>query len=96
MSEAVKRLDWIPEVPVTQNTFFAHAPKQEDGVIDIVVDQHFTFLRMQSLQTTHILHQRPLPGYLHCQKEHVQVSIAESLANIAVGCDQNPFLGQGD
>ena len=85
-------VDRVAEAAIAADGPFAHAPERRHRAVDIVVDRHFAFGRMQPVQPAGILRERALPGDRHREKQRVETGVVEPLADIAPDGDQHPFF----
>ena len=81
-------LDRVAETLVTLDAFPGHAPERSHGLVEIVIDQHFAFFRMETVQAADVLCERSPPRDGHCEEQRVEAGIVEPLSDIAAGRDQ--------
>ena len=91
----IRIFDGISKVFVTLDALLAHTPQHRNKVIYIIVNKHFPFFGIRSMQATDILRQNSLPGNRHFKKQRIKTGIVKTLPYVAACCNQYPLFRFG-
>ena len=85
----------VPDRLVPPQPLGEHPRQHRDVAIDVVVDAHLELALVQTVQSSRVLHDRPLPRDRHRQEQRVQPGVVEPLTEEAARRQHQPLLPRG-
>src|ERR1700756_4200633 len=78
-------VNYVTNGAVAFQPTLVHSCEHRNQVVHVIVDLDHTLVVMKTVQSPHVLLERPLPRDGHRQEERIQTRVVKSFANVASG-----------